>query len=511
MAAAPFVLTVDVGTSALKAVVYSRAGQVLATAARRYAYATPQPGWAEADPHAWWEALESCFAELAHAPGGLHQVQAIVLTGQMHTAVLLDSQGNVVPPTILWLDRRAAAETTELQAQLGLPPYQLNSTYTLPKLLWLSRHQPEALRRCACILWPKDYLRYRLTGELLTDYTEVGGAALLDWGAMTWARSRMDLVGAGASILPPLRRPEDDGGPLLPDLAARFGLNLNARVLVGAGDVLALITGAPPRPGQVTCSLGSSSMVFAPLPADRTVLDPTGRLYVYPLLPYPLLGGVSSTTGAAVQWAWQMLFGKEVTFAEAITQALRTDSGAGGLVFLPFLSGERSPFWNDGLRGAFYGLTLSHGRAELLRAVLEGVAFSLRYLLDLFAGLGVHLDTIALAGGGSSTPGWSQMMADVCRLPVHVYAAEETVTRALYAYACVALDAGERFDQALARTFGAPAAYEPCPDQEPYEQPYRTYRLLAEFADKTLARSEAAVSTVPLKDKESPCSEKPDE
>ena len=484
----PFLLAVDVGTSALKTVVYARDGQILAHAAARYGYATPQPGWAEADPEQWWQAFRQTLAILHRQVPSLPQTQALAFTGQMHTAVLLDEAGATIPPTILWLDRRAVAETAELQARLGLPPHQLNSTYTLPKLLWLARHRPDILPRIATVLWPKDYLRFRLTGEQLTDVTEAGGAALLDWQTLAWAGERLEMAGLDPGLLPPLRQPHDHAGRLLPAMAAELGLAADGAVLVGAGDVLALITASPPLPGQVTCSLGSSSMVFAPLPPDHPVADPTNRLYIYPLLPYPLLGGVSSTTGAALQWAWESLFGEETAIEDAIRQALAIPAGAEGLFFLPFLAGERSPFWNDQLRGSFYGLTLAHRRPHLLRAVLEGVAFSLRYLLDLYAGLGVHLDAIALAGGGSATPGWPQIIADVCRLPVRIYTGAETVTRGLYAFACQALG-GEPFVQALARTFPAPVVLQPQSGSQVYDEIYRRYGLLADFAHHTLSAS----------------------
>lgn len=481
-------LAIDVGTSALKAVVYSHAGQVLASTSRRYGYVTPQPGWAEADPHTWWRAFEDSMDELGRSGVELHQVQVLALTGQMHTAVLLDSNGEVLAPTILWLDRRAVAETRELQMQFGLAPYHLNSTYTLPKLLWLARHQPETTRSTAHLLWPKDYLRYRLTGLQMTDYTEAGGAALLDWDMLTWAMDRLAATGFDPAVLPPLRRPQDDGGRLLPKLAARYNLRNDVKVLVGAGDVLALVAGAPLRLGQVTCSLGSSSMIFCPLTPGQAVNDPRQRVYTYPLLPYPLLGGVSSTTGAAVQWAWRGLYEEQIPFDAAVQQALATPAGAEGLLFLPFLSGERSPFWNDDLRGAFYGLTLAHHRPHLFRAVMEGVAFSLRYLLDTFAELGVTLETVALAGGGAAVNGWPQIIADICQLPVHVYTGDETVTRALYAYARLAQGASTDFAVALTQTFDAPSVYQPDTSSDVYAPLYRRYCQLTEFADKTLAQ-----------------------
>lgn len=441
---------------------------------------------AGADPATWWRALEAALGELRSGRGGLEQVRVLALTGQMHTAVLLDAAGDVVPPTILWLDRRATAETAELQARLGMPSYHLNSTYTLPKLYWLARHRPEVLRRTAHILWPKDYLRYRLTGVPLTDYTEAGGAALLDWATLTGAEARLESIGIDPGILPPLRWPQEDVGRLLPQWATAFGLRPDLKVIPGAGDMLALIAGAPPAMGQVTCCLGASSTIFSPLAPDQQVDEARGRIYACPLLAYPLLGGVSSTTGAALQWAWQAFYAGQIPFDEAVRQAVEVPAGAEGLMFLPFLSGERNPFWNDALRGAFYGLTLAHRRPHMLRAVLEGVAFSLRYLLDDYAEVGVDLHTIALAGGGAMLAGWPQRIADICRLPVHVYAAEETVTRALYADACLALEPGSSCEQALARTFAAPEVFAVQAPDDTDSSHYRRYCRLAEFADQSL-------------------------
>ncbi len=486
----PYVLALDVGTSSLKAVIYSRSGETLAAAAQRYDYVSPQPGWGEMDPELWWKALTAAIAQLGQS-WDLCQVQAVALTGQMHTAVLLDAERRPIHPVILWLDRRSSAETRELQQELKLPPYHLNTTYTLPKLLWLARHLPQVAAQARYLLWPKDYLRFRLTGQIFTDRTEAGGAALLDWETKTWAEERLKRVGFSPEILPPLRHFTDDAGPLRTDVAQQLGLSPQVRVIIGAGDVLALVTAAPPAIGRATCSLGTSSMVFTQLAEGQVVEDPLGRLYTYPLLPYPLLGGVSSTTGASLQWLWRVVFGEAETFEQMIAEALRIPAGADGLIFLPYLSGERSPYWNDDLRGAFYGFTMTHSRGHMARAVMEGIAFSLRCLLDIYAELGVRITEIALAGGGAGTTGWPQMIADVCQLPVLVYSGQETVTRGLYAFACLALGDAASFNEALGRTFGAgetvladtttSAAYDPL---------YRCYRALSDFAHQTLSRLE---------------------
>ncbi len=482
----PALLAVDVGTSSLKAVAYGQEPTILAANTQRYSYTTPQPGWAEADPDAWWTALRQACLALQAQGMDLREVEAVAFTGQMHTAVLLDTAGRIVPPTILWLDRRAARETSELAATLMLPPYQLNSTYTLPKLVWLARHCPETLARVRTILWPKDYLRYRLTGVVCTDPTEPGGAALLDWDTRAWAVERLALVGLDSSVLPPIRRSTDVIGEPLPEAARLLGINPEAQVMVGIGDVAALVGGAPPRPGRVVCSLGSSSMVFMALAEDQHPIDPEHRLYTYPLDPYRLLGGVSSTTGAALTWAYtQFASGaaKGASFAGVMAEAAALKPGADGLCFIPYLAGERSPYWQDDIRGGFYGFRLAHDHRHLVRAVMEGIAYSLRHLLDIYVQLGVPVRELVLAGGGTQTPGLCQIIADVCGLDAAIYCEEETVTRVLHALYRAGLY-GADLAAALDHTFPEPGFVRCNPTRagEIYARGYASYRRFADFA-----------------------------
>lgn len=477
----PFVLALDVGTSSLKAVVYAFDGRILASESSSYEYASPQAGWAEASPLDWQRAMEECLTRLSTMPDLLKQIEVIAFTGQMHTAVLLDADLKPLDPTILWLDRRAAAETSELQSAFQMPPYQLNSTYTLPKLYWMSKHLPDVIQKARHLIWPKDYLRFLVTGEIFTDITEPGGAALLNWETLDWAKERLISIGVNPEILPPILQPEDEAGSLLPQVAEQFNINPQAKVIAGAGDVLALISSAPPAKGRLNCSLGSSSMIFCPLEPDKTVLDPQNRIYTYPLLRVPMLGGVSSTTGAALQWAWKSLYPGS-TFESTITEALDVPAGCDGVFFLPFLSGERSPFWNDQLRGSFHGLSLAHSRAHLLRAVMEGVGLSLAYMIQIFHELGVSIHEIALAGGGTKTPGWPQMIADICQVPVCVYTGQETVTHALFAYACLAMKDDRSFEQALLDTFDEPDWLHPNPKTiSIYQNIFTHYKAQAEF------------------------------
>ena len=482
----PFALTVDVGTSSLKAVIYDRQGTVIGAATTRYSYRSEQPGWAEMDPDDWWSAFQAALRDLQRQGFALEAAEAIAFTGQMHSAILLDAGGEPLEPTILWLDRRAAQETEELAARLQLPPYQINSTYTLPKLLWLKRYRPEVVREIRTILWPKDYLRYRLTGVVCTDLTEAGGAALLDWESGTWARERLPLVGLTESVLPPICKANAIVGSPRSEVANELGLNPAAQVIVGIGDVAALVGGAPCKPGRVVCSLGSSSMVFAALDQDQFPRDSEHRLYTYPFLtPYRLFGGVSSTTGAALVWAYNS-FAKGISpatdFESAMSEAARQEPGADGLCFVPYLAGERSPYWLDEIRAGLYGLRLSHDSRNVLRAVMEGVAFSLRHLLDIYSECGVPAQELTLAGGGTRTPGLCQTIADVCGMDVSIYAEEETVTRVLYALCRSALD-GLELNDGLIQTFRAPERID-CRREfaARYDASYAKYRRLAAFA-----------------------------
>jgi len=483
-----FLLAVDVGTSALKVVIYDMAGRVTQSLSRRYEYEVPQPGWGEMHPSVWWDALVEVFQQLKGRGDWLNRVKVIALTGQMHSAILLDASRSPIIPAILWLDRRATLETAELQRVFNMPPYHLNSTYTLPKLLWLKKHRPEILEKTKYLLWPKDYLRFRLTGEILTDYTEAGGAALLDWDRLVWARERLQWLGIDPAILPPLSPPHEMAGPLRKEICDEFGFSRKVKVIVGAGDVLALVSGAPPAFGRVTCSMGTSSMVFCPVPQDWKAPKAENRLYTYPLLPYKLFGGVSSTTGASLQWVSRMLYPEGKAFEEIISESNATPPGSNGLFFLPFLSGERSPYWNDQLRGGFYGLNLSHEKPELVRAVLEGLGYSLKQYLEIYEETGIKITEIALAGGGGLVKGLDQIFANICQIPVLTFSGAETVTRGLYAYGCMATGL-DTFETAISRTFEHPGRV--APDErmrESYQHIYNQFCELANYADKTLSR-----------------------
>lgn len=450
------ILVLDIGTSALKATLYAQDGAILAQASQGYSYHCPEPNSAEADPDDWWHALPGAQAQLN---ADLSSVRVIGLTGQMHSPVLLDEHKAPIKPCLLWLDRRCAAEAAELSAELKLPPYHLNSTYTLPKLMWLARNRPGVIAQTRALLFPKDYVRYKLTGVLSSDVSEAGGASLLNWQSRQWAAERLAYAGLDASILPPLREDREIIGCVLPDVADRLGLPHDAQVITGVGDVAAILGGAPVEPGRVMAAMGTSSMLYAILPdALRDVRDERDGIYPYDLCGFRLLGGVSSLTGGALDWAWRA-FGAAsgLSFSEAMQVVAAIEPGAKGLVFVPYLAGERSPFWRDDLRGMFIGLNLGHTWVHMLRAVVEGVGLCTRLMLDRFARLGMPSPTIALAGGVARHAIWRRVIADTCQRDVAVYGSDSAASNVIYALCAQTLEPGLAFAEALNRVFESPS------------------------------------------------------
>ena len=484
----PSILGVDIGTSSLKAVVFNFKGEIEAISRVGYSYRTPAAGWAEINPETWWQSLKEALAQLRDKGIALQMVAAISFTGQMHTGVLFSADDKILQPTILWLDRRATAEMEKLQESLNLPPYQLNSTYTLPKLLWLYNNRLQVMTKAKKILWPKDFLRWRLTGEMCTDPTDAMGSGLYDWENKCWAEDRLRLVGLTPEVLPPIVPANFQGGKIIKSVAGELGLNPAVKVVVGMGDMAALIGGAPAKRGRVVCSLGTSSMVFTRLSADEVVSAPHNSLYTITIDSYRLFGGVSSTTGASLVWIYDNIFSwnksknQIKSFEDYVQDALEIKPGADGLCFIPYLAGERSPYWSDHLKGGFYGLQTAHDLRHLTRAVLEGVAFSLRHLLDIFEVSGVPVNELALAAGGIRTPGWAQIIADACQMDVSIYSGQETVTRVLYAICMEHLGQG-KLEKYLQDSFAKPHIVKKQENyQKVYAQNYRVYRNFSKFA-----------------------------
>ncbi|TMD53272.1 MAG: xylulokinase [Chloroflexi bacterium] len=418
----------DVGTTGVRVLAVNREGAIVASAGRRYALTMPRPGWTEQEPDDWWNAARDALSEVAGAVEG--RVDGIGLTGQMHGAVFLDGGGKSIRPAILWNDQRTEAQCREITAKVGanrLLEVCGNPALTgfqAPKLLWLREEEPDAYRRVARVLLPKDYIRYRLTGELATDPSDASGTLLLDLRSRAWSQELLDRLEVPREWLPAVVESSGQTGQVGRSLAEELGLGPHVPVAAGAGDNAAAAIGVGVvAPGVGVSSIGTSGVVFAP--SDAFTPDGAGRVHAFcHAVPggYHLMG-VTLAAGAALEW-WRGLFNPPSTPEQLAELAATAAPGSGGLLFLPYLYGERSPLLDPRARGAFVGLTASHGAAELTRAVMEGVVFSLRESLEIIAEL-APVEAIRATGGGARSRLWAQLQADVYNRPVALMGVEE--------------------------------------------------------------------------------------
>jgi len=423
-------LGLDIGTSCSKAVLLDAAGRVVATATAEYGLATPRPLWAEQDPADWWTACVAVIRQVLAAPGVQPAaVRGVGLSGQMHGLVLLDGAGAVLRPCILWNDGRSGPQCAAITAQLGLPrllEWIANPVlpgFSAPKLLWVRDHEPDVYARVAQVLLPKDYVRYCLTGAYATEVSDASGTALLDVQNRRWSAAMLDALDVPAAWLPPVYESSAISARVSAAAAAVTGLPLGLPVVGGAGDQAAQAVGSGiVQQGVVSVTLGTSGVVFAA--TDRFRLEPQGRLHAFC---HAIPGawhvmGVMLSAGGSLRWYRDTLGQSEVAQAAAqgidsyellTAEAATTPPGAEGLLFLPYLSGERTPYSDPDARGVFFGLTLRHRKAHLTRAVLEGVTYGLRDSLELLRALGVEITQVRASGGGAASPLWRQILADV--------------------------------------------------------------------------------------------------
>jgi xylulokinase len=388
------VVGIDVGTSGLKAIALSESGAVVARAERSYPLSTPQPGWSEQDPDHWVTAAREVLAELPEPEG-------LGFSGQMHGLVSLDADDNVIRPAILWNDGRTTVECREIEATIGLERLialtgnRALEGYTAPKLLWLRRHEPESYARIDSILLPKDYVRLKLLGERAIDVADASGTLLLDVANRRWSDEVADALEIPTGWLPPVHESPDIAGA---------GDQAAAAVGVGVIDV-----------GPLSVVLGTSGVVFSTLPAYAA--DPGARTHTFchavPGVWHAM--GVMLSAAGSLSWL-QGIVGD--SFDHLVAQAEPWKPGVEGLTFLPYLVGERTPHANPDARAAFVGLSVRHDRGALVRAVLEGVAYGLRDILELLRDLGVEPTVGRVSGGGSRSNLWVDIVASVLGVPL---------------------------------------------------------------------------------------------
>lgn len=415
-------LGIDIGTSGVKAVLVSEAGAVVATAARELALSHPAPLWSEQDPDTWIDAAIGAIDDLARQhPREVAQVRGIGLSGQMHGATLLGADGRPLRPAILWNDGRSHAECVELERRCpslhAIAGNVAMPGFTAPKLLWVARHEPRIFERVAKVLLPKAYVRYRLTGEMAEDMSDAAGTLWLDVGRRSWSAELLHATGLDLHHMPRLVEGSEASAALASEFAQRWGMAKDVVVAGGAGDNAASAIGLGAiAPGDAFLSLGTSGVVFRVTdrfaPASETAVH--AFCHALPGLWHQM--GVMLSAAASLAWLAGVM---EVSAAALLAPLGERVDGPSPVKFLPYLDGERTPHNDAAASGAFVGLRAATGRSQIVQAVLEGVAFAARDNLAALSAAGGVIAELDLVGGGSRSPLWAQICADVLGIAVH--------------------------------------------------------------------------------------------
>ena len=480
------VVGIDTSTTATKAVLVDETGMVVGVGASEYRYAVPRPLWSEQDPELWWAGTCAAIRSVLASTGiAAESIAAVGLAGQMHGLVLLDDADRVLRPAILWNDQRTAAECDVIRAVFGrdrliaITGNDALTGFTAPKVIWVRDHEPDLWARAAHVLLPKDFVRLRLTGEHAMDKADGSGTILFDLAARDWSADVVDALEIPRAWLPPTFEGPVVTGRVTDAAAAATGLRAGTPVVAGGGDQAANGVGVGAiEPGMVALSLGTSGVVFAP--TDRPVVEPDGRVHAFcHAVPnrWHLMSVMLSAAGS-LRWFRDVVAPGE-PFAALSDAAGEVAAGSDGLLFLPYLSGERSPHPDPRARGAFVGLTTTHDRRHLTRAVLEGVAFGLRDGLDLMVAVGMPAPTtIRASGGGLASAVWRQILADV--LEAEIGTVGTTEGAAVGAATLAAVGSGWFPDAASAAAEWATAtvAASPGPDAASYRDAHARYRAL---------------------------------
>lgn len=478
-------LGIDASTTGVKALLIDDNGEIVASSTTPLHLSTPRPLWSEQDPHDWWQAAITSIRNVVKEADA-ENIAAIGLTGQMHGLVLLDDAGEVLRPAILWNDQRCAEECDEIRARLGkdrlvqLSGNDALTGFTAPKIVWVRNHEPDVYDRARHVLLPKDYLRYALTHEYAMDKADGSGTLLFDLEKRDWSNEILDALEIPGAWLPPTFEGPEITGRITREAAEATGLREGTPVVAGGGDQSAQAVGVGAiRPGVLAVTMGTSGVVFAA--TETPLIEPQGRLHAFcHAVPnrWHLMGVMLSAAGS-LQWYRDALC-PNVSFDELVTEAARVPAGSDGLLFLPYLCGERTPHPDPLARGAWIGLTNRHTRGHLTRAVLEGVAFGLKDIFALMLEVGMRdVHQVRVSGGGAKSMLWRQILADVLDSePVTVNTTEGAAYGAAL-LAGVAAGVWSDVDTACAQTIRVSERISPdLANVSRYAEMYRQYQSL---------------------------------
>ena len=478
-----YYIGIDLGTSSIKLLLVDETGQIWHTVTREYPLLFPQPGWSEQEPAHWWQAVREGIPALLQGFDAA-KVAGIGAGGQMHGLVALDEADQVIRPAILWNDGRTFWEVEYLNDTIGrerLSALTANiafAGFTAPKLLWMRRNEPENFRRIRRIMLPKDYINYKLTGVHCCDYSDASGMLLLDVQHKCWSREMLDICGITQEQMPRLYESFQCVGTLLPEVAAELGLPADVKACAGAGDNAAAAVGTGVvGAGGCNISLGTSGTIF--ISSDKFGVDPHNGLHAFAHADggYHLMGCMLSAASCN-KWFMEDILGSD-DYAGLQTQITPDKLGRSHVYFLPYLMGERSPINDTSARGTFIGMTMDTSRADMLQAVLEGVAFAIRDSFEVARSLGIAIPRSMICGGGSKSPLWRQMIADILGIPLDIPVTEQGPGYGGAMLAMVACGVFESVQQAADKLVRVKDTVQPDPERVAlYEKRYQQFRQI---------------------------------
>lgn len=486
MSNAPCLLGIDLGTSSVKAVVIDETGRLLNTGRREYGIQSPQPGRAEQSTEDWWNGTVAAVREAAGTVG--QSVSAIGLSGQMHGTVLVDGNNESIAPAIIWADQRSIEEVDEFSSLVGKE--MLAGTagtapaagFMGPTLLWIKRHAPELLEKSRYCMLPKDYIRLRLTGESATEASDASSTALFDVRRRSWSSDIISKVGLPVNLFPQVLEPAQVAGRLRKGAAEVLGLPAGIPVAAGCADQVAQAVGnGLIEPGDGSVTVGSGGQIFIPM--ERPVQNEELNLHVFCHAPsnrWYIMGAIL-TAGLSLRWLRDLLdlSGEVDAYDRLSALAGSVAPCSEGVLFLPYLAGERSPLMDPRARGCFIGLTLRHGPAHLSRAIMEGVAFALRQVLDTIEKLEVPVGNMLAAGNGMASPIWRQIVADVLNRPLSLSRDSEQAGRGAAMIAGIGAGIYRDYAELMELIPGGQDMTDPTlSHRKPYDEQYRRFSML---------------------------------
>jgi xylulokinase len=483
-----YLLGLDIGTSGVKALLVSPEGKIISSKTVPYPLATPHSGWAEQSPYDWWEATVKVLREtISNIPIDSSEIKGISLSGQMHSSVFLNEKMEVIRPAILWSDTRTSDQCKEIYTKTGgldqLIHYVSNPAlegFTAPKILWLKENEPENYKKVKYILLPKDYIRYRLTNELFTEVSDAAGTLLFNVLKKRWSTSLLEKLEIDKNLLPPVLNSFDLAGRITKNIADQIGLKFGTPVVAGGADNACGAVGSGiTEEGRVMVSIGSSGVVLAQ--TNNPQADQEGRIHLFNhACPHSwYMMGVTLSAGISYEWLEKKLFNHRLSYAKLDQLAGEVRPGSEGLIFLPYLYGERTPHTDANARGVYFGISGKHDQRHFIRSVLEGVTFALKDSLELIKDKGVKIKEIRAIGGGAKSRIWQQILADILGKEINLLNVEEGPAFGAALIAGVGVGVYDSFAEVVNRIIKVKKTIVPgIQNAERYNQYYQLYKKL---------------------------------